>query len=150
MDTSPRQLIPSIPIYSTNGQPSSSSPATTRDSKERQRLYSSISASGSRRRHSIALDDIENPGPSNHQYSRDATLLSRKQDKDSENSLEVLGEEAPRDLRDLAGPLTPSATSRADSPYTVGSTVDFDGLSWPSESMQDYKLRGLQIDSTYH
>jgi GTP cyclohydrolase I len=27
---------------------------------------------------------------------------------------------------------TPLATSRAQSPYTPHSTIDFDGLSWPS------------------
>ena len=42
-------------------------------------------------------------------------------------------QEHARDPRDEAPATPPSSTSRSVSPMTAGPTVDFDGLSWPSE-----------------
>lgn len=51
----------------------------------------------------------------------------------TERDGEGLEQEHARDPRDEAPATPPYNTSRSVSPMTAGPTVDFDGLSWPSE-----------------
>ena len=46
---------------------------------------------------------------------------------------ECIEQEHARDSRDEAPPTPPHVASRSVSPFTAVPTVDFDGLSWPSE-----------------
>lgn len=73
----------------------------------------------------LAGPDMEPMIPSSHSWiglpdpSRSSMLSNRRP------------QEPARDARDEA-PATPVAISRPDSPY-LQPTIDFDGLSWPSE-----------------
>lgn len=106
----------------------SDGPPTTREarrSQERRRLFESISSSRSNSRRYSAGDSLQ-PFIRDPQSAYPQTL-----DHDG-IVLEPLQEESPRDPRDDGGP-SQDDRQRPSSPYTKTPTVDFDGLSWPSE-----------------
>lgn len=100
-----------------------------RDTKERADLYASIERTNNRRRIPIDLE-TEDGSYARH---RMPTLEQSSAHRTHPNHLGDIEEEHARDPRDEAGPLTPLATSRPQSPFTQYPTIDFDGLSWPSK-----------------
>lgn len=69
-------------------------------------------------------------------------LAERSPRRNRPAAIDNLDEAKPRDPRDEASPPTPPTTSRSISPYTQNPTVDFDGLSWPSEWWYSTGLSG--------
>lgn len=116
------QPLSAVPPHVTNGL----THTEARDRKERENLYNSIQSLSSARQ----PIDLSQP---NGVYSK--PTLHNKVDFAHGKAAAVNGldEEHARDPRDTAGPLTPLATSRPQSPFTQHPTIDFDGLSWPSE-----------------
>lgn len=106
-----------LPSYLTNGHSSPlQNPLSLRDSNRRENLYASIKSSNGPRRRPI-----------------DFTPSNMAQNGDGLKSHEEVEQAPPRDSRDEAPPTPPYSVSRSISPMTAGPTVDFDGLSWPSE-----------------
>lgn len=106
-----------LPSYLINGSSPLHAPA---HNAEREKLYASLSASTNHRQ-SVDLNGSELIHNGNNISKRD----SRAQVGDP-----------PRDPRDDISPSTPPTTSRSASPYTLNPPIDFDGLSWPSQSTQ--------------
>lgn len=52
---------------------------------------------------------------------------------DTAEEKEEVEQESARDPRDEASSILPRSRNRPVSPFTAAPTVDFDGLSWPSE-----------------
>lgn len=112
-----------LPSYLTNGHSSPlQNPLSLRDDSERENLYASIKSSNGPRRRPI---DLEPP----HMMHNGDGIKPRATDKVEER----VEQEHARDERDEAPATPPSTASRSLSPVTAGPTVDFDGLSWPSE-----------------
>ena len=103
-----------LPSYLTNGSSPLHTSIESRDKKEREALFESIRSSNERKRLSIDLSAPEKAGMRHEMRPDD------------------LGEPA-RDPRDEASPRSSANPSRPASPYTLNPTIDFDGLSWPSE-----------------
>ena len=91
-----------------------------RDRKERDSIYASIQSSN-RGRPAVNFDTPNGSYPKSH---HDHTSLIHSENEEEEYTNHV---------REDITPPTPLATSRAHSPYTQHPTIDFDGLSWPSE-----------------
>ena len=133
MDSPPFALKPkaALPSHLSNGinhvsHGSSPLARTSVNAKERDRLTASIRSSNTRRQ-PIDLDTISGPQTNGHgPYDTEGI----DEEPGSPTNLDV---EA-RDPRDEAPHPAPPATSRPASPYTLNPPIDFDGLSWPSES----------------
>ena len=130
-----RKSIPAIPLYLMNGKrlvaQSSSllrpSERTSVNAEERERLTASIVSSNARR-HPIDLGSLESPKLNGH-----GSYPLGVPDADSAAAPTNIDVSA-RDPRDEA-PFQPSPfVSQPASPYTLNPPIDFDGLSWPSES----------------
>ncbi len=134
MDSPPLGPKPksALPSHLING----SSPLhVSSDVKERNNLYSSIQSSNSKRQ-PIDLNS-EDQVPSKLtaiQLRRQVPHQDGDIPRNAENRSRSHLTEAARDPRDEAVPPTPPTTSRSASPYTRNPPIDFDGLSWPSES----------------
>ena len=112
-----------LPSYLMNGHSSPlQNPLSLRDSSERENLYASIKSSNGPWRQPI---NFTTPGMS--QNATSTKPPTRGQDKGS------MEQEHARDPRDEAPDTPPQSASRSVSPFTAVPTVDFDGLSWPSE-----------------
>lgn len=119
-----------------NGSSPTTSRIDARDNKERERLKNSIYQS---RRGSVDVlsadrpsrDSLSNgyPGP---QYRNSSVS----------DGVELVEEESARDPRDT------TVARRAESPFTHGPAVDFDGLSWPSESRQGFSPEDPRTDTS--
>jgi len=112
-----------LPSYLTNGHSSPlQNPLSLRDNSERDNLYASIKSSNGPRRQPI---DFRSP------------LMAQNGDRlgpaPATNNGEGVEQLPARDSRDEAPPTPPYSASRSVSPMTARPTVDFDGLSWPSE-----------------
>lgn len=133
MDSPPFALKPkaALPSHLSNGinhvsHGSSPLARTSVNAKERDRLTASIRSSNTRRL-PIDLDTVYGLQTNGHgPYDTDGV----DEDPGNPTKLDV---EA-RDPRDEAPHPAPPATSRPASPYTLNPPIDFDGLSWPSES----------------
>lgn len=90
-----------------------------KNTKERKRLYDSISTDG------VSSKSSLDGGPSSN------TSMKTPASK-SLGRQERLQEAEPRDPRDTAESSRPAKISRTASPFTQNPTIDFDGLSWPS------------------
>ncbi len=136
MDSPPLALKPiaAIPSYLMNGKPytaHSSSPLrpsarTSVNADERERLTASIVSSNARRQ-PIDLDSLESPKANGH---RSYPLAVPEEPSATPANIDV----SARDPRDEAPSQTTSTVSQPASPYTLNPPIDFDGLSWPSES----------------
>ena len=124
----------SVPSYLMNGKTHtahSSSPLrpstrTSVNAEEREKLTASIISSNCRRQ-PIDLDPLESPKVNGHE-----PYLSDVSSKDSAAPTKI--NVSARDPRDEAPSPTTATVSRPHSPYTLNPPIDFDGLSWPSES----------------
>lgn len=134
MDSPPRGPRPkaALPPYLTNGTSPLHVPSEvifeSRDQKERDNLLASIKASNTRRK------PIEFNGPNGYfpQPLQPKPERPAKAQDGVGSTSDHVEEIRARDPRDEAAPPTPSG-SRPHSPFTQYPTVDFDGLSWPSE-----------------
>ncbi|KAK7514393.1 uncharacterized protein IWZ02DRAFT_460482 [Phyllosticta citriasiana] len=128
MDSEQPQPLSAVPPHVSNGL----THTEVRDRKERENLYASIQTLSSARQ----PIDLSQPNGiySNPQIHSKVDSANGK--AAAVNGLD--GEHAP-DTRDVAGPLTPLATSRPQSPFTQHPTIDFDGLSWPSLGTRERK-----------
>ena len=137
MDGAPRSPRPSaIPSHLTNGSSPLHTSQQARDTQERENARASIQSSMGTRKVPLDLKDLSLlPGQDgqNSQKAPDHKVQSRTSNLEKEHA---------RDPRDEAAPETPPITSRSTSPFTHRSTVDFDGLSWPSAGTLD------RLDST--
>ena len=112
-----------LPAYLLNG---GLRPQTNTRARERENLTSSIKSTYGRRA-ATDSDDAK------------ATTSSRpwaekQEDLPLTNGVSHVSlNEAHRDPRDEAHPLSPPTASRSASPYTLNPPIDFDGLSWPSK-----------------
>ncbi len=128
MDSPPLGPKPksALPPYLING----SSPLhTSADVRERDNLAASIYASNGRRQ-PVDLELSRDTTSNGNDSFFHKTVKPRSTRPASQSHLT----EAARDPRDEAPPPTPPSTSRPASPYTLNPPIDFDGLSWPSES----------------
>lgn len=126
MDSPPSKPKPAIPSHLPNGHsPLASTEARTeaRDKKERDSLYAAIQTSN-RGRQIVNFD-----GPNG--YFPKTSTSANVNGKGAADEHKMASSED--DVDDHVPIRTPLATSRAHSPYTHQPTVDFDGLSWPSE-----------------
>lgn len=115
--------LKALPSYLTNGHSSPlQNPLSLRDNSERENLYASIKSSNGPQRQPI---DFRSP----HIAQNGDRLGSAAATNDGEGVEQVPA----RDSRDEAPPTPPYTASRSVSPMTARPTVDFDGLSWPSE-----------------
>ena len=103
-----------LPSYLTNGNSPLQNSIESRDKKEREALFESIRSSNDRKKLLVDLNMPDGLERGNNHRPED------------------LGEPA-RDPRDEPSPRGSANTSRPASPYTLNPTIDFDGLSWPSE-----------------
>ena len=111
-----------LPSYLTNGHSSPlQNPLAIRDNSERDNLYASIKSSNGPRRRPIDLDP---PNMTTNGNGMKHTATDHNEGVEQEHA---------RDPRDEASPTPRYGGSRSVSPMTAGPTVDFDGLSWPSE-----------------
>ena len=132
----PKSALPSHLSNGTNHNSRGGSPLarTSVNAKERDKLTASIRSSNNRRV-PIDLEFVDQPLSNGHgNFSNDVSNES------SANSTEL--DVAPRDPRDEPPEPAPSAASRPASPYTLNPPIDFDGLSWPSESLDRYSTMG--------
>jgi GTP cyclohydrolase I len=122
-----------LPPHLTNNSPLGVS-QETRDRKEREKLFASIESSSTTGRLAVDLDAPNSYFPSNKSQSKtEMNGYGGQSLKYAKNGLE---EEHARDPRDEAGPSQLPSPSRPESPFTQYPTIDFDGLSWPSETLQ--------------
>lgn len=138
MDSSPiaNKTRSALPSHLSNGTDYSSrggSPLarTSVNTRERDKLTASIRSSNTRRV-PIDLESVNQPVLKGRGYFP-------KNDVSNEppaNSTEL--DVSPRDPRDEPPEPASSAASRPASPYTLNPPIDFDGLSWPSESLDQY------------
>ena len=134
--------IAAIPHYLMNrkshiahtSSPLRPSSRTSVNAEERERLTASIVSSNTRRQ-PIDLDSFESPKVNGH-----SPYALEKPDEDSTSPTKI--DVSARDPRDEAPSLTAPIGSRPASPYTLNPPIDFDGLSWPSES---WLGRGCEI-----
>ena len=138
MDSSPIAKRPksALPSHLSNGTYHNSrggSPLarTSVNAKERDKLTASIRSSNNQRV-PIDLESIDQPMSNGRGYLSAADGSNEP----SAHSTEL--DVSPRDPRDEPPEPTPSAASRPASPYTLNPPIDFDGLSWPSESSDRY------------
>ena len=99
---------------------------TSVNAEEREKLTASILSSNARRQ-PIDLDSLELPKVNGHEPS-----LLDVSGKNSAAPTKI--DVSARDPRDEAPSPTTATVSRPHSPYTLNPPIDFDGLSWPSES----------------
>ena len=126
-----RAAITSYPMNGKTHPLHSSSPLrpsvrTSVNPEERGRLTASIISSNVRRQ-PIDLDGRESPKV-NGRASYPLEILD--EDRATPTNIDV----SARDPRDEAPPQTTATRNRPASPYTLNPPIDFDGLSWPSES----------------
>ena len=117
-----------IPSYLMNGKSSPLRPSTRTsvNAEERERLTASIVSSNVRRQ-PIDLDSLGSQRINGHaKYPQDLS----EEDIATPTNIDV----SARDPRDEAPSQSTSTVSRLASPYTLNPPIDFDGLSWPSES----------------
>ena len=136
MDSLPfsSKIKAAIPLYLMNGKthtahggsPLRPSTRTSVNAEERERLAASILSSNARR-HPIDLDSLQSPKVNGHD-----SYPPEISDKDSAAPAKI--DVSARDPRDEAPSPTTATVSRPASPYTLNPPIDFDGLSWPSES----------------
>lgn len=128
--TSPRPKA--IPSHLVNGHsPLHPAYPAEKQRSEREDTFNSIKASMGPHKEPIDLDNLhldDERVPVSQAQKQSAKQYEEVQDQDIED-LQV--KIAARDGRDEA-PVTPPATTRSASPFTQGSAVDFEGLSWPS------------------
>lgn len=132
-ERSPPLKASAIPPYLTNHSPLAVS-QEPRDKKERERLIASIEASYTTGR----LVDLDAP-PSSHfsaGKSEGRTKMNGNAAIPHRHKPNGLGRENARDPRDEPGPSSITSPSRPESPFTQNPTIDFDGLSWPSNTLQ--------------
>ena len=137
MDTPPSCHKPraAIPSYLMNGKthtahtssPLRPSTRTSVNAEERDKLTASILSSNTRRQ-PIELDPLQSPKVNGH----DPHLL---ENSDNESAAPTKIDISARDPRDEAPSPTTATMNRPASPYTLNPPIDFDGLSWPSESL---------------
>ncbi|KAF2140270.1 uncharacterized protein K452DRAFT_310029 [Aplosporella prunicola CBS 121167] len=125
MDSDHPKPISAIPSHLSSANNGAQGYTEARDRKERENLFSSIQSSSTDRQ----PIDLRHP---NGTYSKPTIHRGKA-------PLNGLEEEHARDPRDEAGPPTPLATSRPQSPFTQHPTIDFDGLSWPSLGTRERK-----------
>ncbi len=116
------------------GSPLRSSARTSVNAEERERLTASILSSNARRQ-PIDLESLESP-----KVNGRGSYPSEFSDEDL--SAPTYIDVSARDPRDEAPACTTATVSRPASPYTLNPPIDFDGLSWPSESWLE---RGCKI-----
>ena len=102
------------------------SPRTSVNAEERERLTASILSSNARRQ-PIDLDSLHSPNINGHGSHH---LEIPDQVSAAPTTLDV----SARDPRDEAPSQSTATVSRPASAYTLNPPIDFDGLSWPSES----------------
>ena len=127
----PKAAVTSFPMNGKTHTLHSSSPLrplarTSVNPEERERLTASILSSNARRQ-PIDLDKLESPKV-NGRASYPLEILD--EDRATPANIDV----SARDPRDEAPSQTTATVSRPASPYTLNPPIDFDGLSWPSES----------------
>ena len=127
----PRAAVPSYlmngkTLTAHNSSPLRPSTRTSVNAEEREKLTASILSSNARRQ-PIDLDSLEPSKVNGHEpYPSDVS------GKDSAAPTKI--DVSARDPRDEAPSPTTVTVSRPHSPYTLNPPIDFDGLSWPSES----------------
>lgn len=131
----PKMVLPSYLLNGTNhtSHPSSPLGRTSVNAKERDKLTASIKSSHNGRQPiNLDSDDV----PQTYGY-RSYPPGDEYEEVDEPTNLDV----SARDPRDEAAHPEPTALSRPASPYTQNPPIDFDGLSWPSESTTDVQVR---------
>lgn len=133
-DRSPPLKASAIPPYLTNHSPLAVS-YETKDKKERGRLVASIEASFTTGRQVVDLDaPTSSYFPASQSEGR--TRMNGNAAIPHRHAPNGLGRENARDPRDEPGPSLINSPSRPESPFTQNPTIDFDGLSWPSNTLQ--------------
>ena len=129
----PKSALPSHLSNRINHNSRGGSPLarTSVNARERDKLTASIRSSNTRRI-PIDLESVGQPVLNGDEYHSKSDV-SNEPSADS-TELDV----SPRDPRDEPPGPTSSAASRPASPYTLNPPIDFDGLSWPSESLDRY------------
>ena len=122
-----------IPYRLVNGSSAQHVPS---EGKERDNLIASINRINNGRE-LVDLDGslnlLESPGLSGPNAARPRPVASSGVSRAALTHSHPHLTEAARDPRDEA---SPSTVSRPESPYTQNPPIDFDGLSWPSESVK--------------
>lgn len=113
-----------------NSSPLRPSPRTSVNASERERLTASIVSSNTRRQ-PIDLDSLELPKVNGHE-----SYYSQIPDEPLAAPTTIA-----RDPEDEAPSQTTPAVSQLASPYASNRPIDFDGLSWPSESWPERDCR---------
>jgi GTP cyclohydrolase I len=126
-----------LPSYLTNNSPLAVS-QEARDRKERDKLFASIESSSTTGRLPVDLDAPNSYFPSNK--SQNKTEMNGHGGPSHKYAKNEVEEEHARDPRDEPGPSHVSLPSRPDSPFTQYPTIDFDGLSWPSDTLNVCRL----------
>ena len=134
----PRAALPSYLMSGKTHTAHTSSPLrpstrTSVNAEERERLTASILSSNARRQ-PIDLDSLESPKV--NVYNPYPPEVPNK-DPAAPTKIDV----SARDPRDEAPSLMTATESRPASPYTLNPPIDFDGLSWPSESSFKYNCK---------
>lgn len=142
------QNIYNMDIRATNGFPHRPVPSSGDENKpprlgnagkqassthsERQKLYDSItdSTQGTRR---YSAGDTRPTTATMRNISHSTEVGYPSSVPRDDPPLATLEEEMARDPRDRASPLTPVSPTPSNGVYNERPTVDFDGLSWPSE-----------------
>ena len=142
MDSSPianksKTALPSHLSNGTNYSSRGGSPLarTSVNARERDKLTASIRSSNTRRV-PIDLESVNPPAFNGRGYFPRDDVSNEPLANSTELDL------SPRDPRDEPPEPTSSAASRPASPYTLNPPIDFDGLSWPSESLDRYWMMG--------
>ena len=126
--------IAAVPSYLMNGKKNTAhsssllrpSARTSVNIEEREKLTASIISSNARRQ-PIELDSLDSPNTNGH-----GTYPPEVPAKDLAPPSDI--DVSARDSRDKALSQTTPIMSRPASLYTLNPPIDFDGLSWPSES----------------
>jgi hypothetical protein len=127
MDLPPSKPKSAIPSHLNNGSSSHGTSTEARDKKERDNLFAAIQSSSTTRQ----VVDFDGPNGYFPKPDTSASVDGRHPRSAHRHALSEIDVEGY--MEDNAA-RTPLATSRAHSPYTQHPTIDFDGLSWPSES----------------
>ncbi len=109
------------------------SPRTSVNAEERERLTASILSSNAGRQ-PIDLDSLVSSNTNGHGSHR---LEISDQDPAAPTNIDV----SARDPRDEAPSQSTATVSRPASAYTLNPPIDFDGLSWPSESWLEWDCK---------
>lgn len=133
LDVKPISALPSHILNEDHRIPKGRSQLRTSvGAKEREKLTASIISSSGRK--PLDMDTLHEPAVNGYEKE-----LPKRDEQRSGSALGSAGVNvSARDPRDRPTDRAMSHHSRPASPYTLNPPIDFDGLSWPSESRVDH------------